>query len=241
MTGLTGLACYKNARYTLQLSSDAEASARGFYKNGCNLSGILTSDKILSAQQKEQIRNSWQSAFSARNGNSNGIAVLDSTMQYDPVTINPADSQLLESRQFNVIDICRFFGVSPTKAFDYDKVNYNSLEATQLAFLSDTLQPWIEMFEEELTRKLFKPSESNLLVKFDDNQLLRADKQALADYYYKLFQIGAISQNEVRKALNLPPVEGGENTFIQINMSTTQNVANSLNNNTNTNENEESK
>lgn len=239
--GINGISVLQNARYTLQLSSDAEASARGFYKNGCNLSGILTSDKILSAQQKEQIRNSWQSAFSARNGNSNGIAVLDSTMQYEPVTINPADSQLLESRQFNVIDICRFFGVSPTKAFDYDKVNYNSLEATQLAFLSDTLQPWIEMFEEELTRKLFKPSESNLLVKFDDNQLLRADKQALADYYYKLFQIGAISQNEVRKALNLPPVEGGENTFIQINMSTTQNVANSLNNNTNTNENEESK
>ena len=140
-----------------------------------------------------------------------------------------------------MIDICRFFGVSPTKAFDYDKVNYNSLEATQLAFLTDTLQPWLELIEEEFTRKLFKPSESNLSVNFDDSQLLRADKQALADYYYKLFQIGAISQNEVRRALNLPPVADGDNTFIQINMSTTQNVANGLNNNNKqkTNDNED--
>ena len=93
----------------------------------------------------------------------------------------------------------------------------------------------------EFTRKLFKPSESNLSVNFDDSQLLRADKQALADYYYKLFQIGAISQNEVRRALNLPPVADGDNTFIQINMSTTQNVANGLNNNNKqkTNDNED--
>ena len=239
--GINGISVLQNARYTLQLSSDAESSARGFYKNGCNLSGILSSEKVLNSAQKEQIRTAWQTAFSARNGNSNGIAVLDSTMKYEAVTINPIDAQLLEARQFNVIDICRFFGVSPTKAFDYDKVNYNSLEATQLAFLTDTLQPWLELIEEEFTRKLFKPSESNLSVNFDDSQLLRADKQALADYYYKLFQIGAISQNEVRRALNLPPVADGDNTFIQINMSTTQNVANGLNNNNKqkTNDNED--
>ena len=58
-------------------------------------------------------------------------------MTFQPVTVNPSDAQLLETREFNVIDICRFFGVSPVKAFDLSKSSYSTVEATQLAFLTD--------------------------------------------------------------------------------------------------------
>lgn len=95
------------------------------------------------------------------------------------MTINPADSQLLETRAFNVIDICRFFGVSPVKAFDLSKSSYNTIEQMQIAFLTDTLQPLLEKFEEEFKRKLFKPSEADLIdVRFSTAPLLRADKQS---------------------------------------------------------------
>ena len=57
-------------------------------------------------------------------------------MEFKPITVNPSDAQLLETREFNVIDICRFFGVSPVKAFDLSKSSYSTVEATNLSFLT---------------------------------------------------------------------------------------------------------
>lgn len=142
-------------------------------------------------------------------------------MEFEPITVNPSDAQLLETREFNVIDICRFFGVSPVKAFDLSKSSYSTVEATELAFLTDTLAPLLEKIELEFERKLYKPSEKDSIdVRFDTATLLRADKQSLANYYQTLFNIGVISPNEIRKELDLPAVDYGDNTFVQVNIQT---------------------
>ena len=136
-------------------------------------------------------------------------------MDYEPITVSPADSQLLETREFNVVDICRFFGVSPVKAFDLSKSSYSTIEASELAFLTDTLSPLLEKIEEEFERKLYKPSEKDsITVRFDTSVLLRADKQSLANYYSTLFNIGAITINEIRSQLDLPYIDGGDNAFV---------------------------
>lgn len=146
-------------------------------------------------------------------------------MDFQPITVNPADAQLLETRQFNVIDICRFFGVSPVKAFDLSKSSYSTVEATQLAFLTDTLNPLLQKIELEFERKLYKPSErSSVDVRFDTSILLRADKASQAEYYNKLFQIGVITPNEIRKALDLEPLDGGDKSFVQVNVQTLENA-----------------
>lgn len=105
------------------------------------------------------------------------MCVLEGNMDFSPITVSPSDAQLLETRQFNVIDICRFFGVSPVKAFDLSKSSYSTVEATELAFLTDTLAPLLEKIELEFERKLYKPSEKDSIdVRFDTATLLRADK-----------------------------------------------------------------
>lgn len=147
-------------------------------------------------------------------------------MQFEPITVNPADSQLLETRQFNVIDICRFFGVSPVKAFDLSKSSYSTVEATNLSFLTDTLSPLLEKIELEFERKLYKPSEKeNIDVRFDTARLLRADKQSLANYYNTLFNIGVVSSNDIRKELDMQRIEGGDTHFVQCNLSNIQTAA----------------
>lgn len=218
--GYEGISTLRNARNTLALASDTESNARGFFLGGANVGGILKSSSPLTSKQKENLKSSWNSAFNGKNGTPNGIAVLDADLDFQTVSINPADSQLLESRQFNVVDICRFFGVSPIKAFDFSKSSYNTIEQMQLAFLTDTLQPLLEKFEEEFKRKLFKPSEDYIDVRFSTAPLLRADKQSLANYYNTLFNIGVITPNEIRKELDLPEIENGNHAFVQVNIQT---------------------
>lgn len=217
--GITGISTLAHAKNTLGLSADSEAHASGFFKGGANLAGILKVQSNLTSKQKSDLKNSWQTAFSPSAGQPNGVAVLEGNMEFQPITVNPTDAQLLETRQFNVIDICRFFGVSPVKAFDLSKSSYSTVEATNLSFLTDTLSPLLEKLELEFERKLYKPSEKESIdVRFDTSRLLRADKQSLASYYNTLFNIGVVSLNEIRKELDLAAVEGGDNHFIQVNM-----------------------
>ncbi len=219
--GYNGISTLANARNTLMLASDAEANAEGFFKGGANVGGVLKVNSPMTDEQKILMKQSWNNAFNSQNGTPNGIAVLDADVDYQAVTINPTDSQLLETRQFNVIDICRFFGVSPVKAFDLSKSSYNTIEQMQIAFLTDTLQPLLKKFEEEFNKKLFKPSEKDTIdIRFSTAPLLRADKQSLANYYNTLFQIGVITPNEIRKELDLPQLEDGDNSFVQVNVQT---------------------
>lgn len=227
--GMRGISTLQHARQTLGLAADSEGHASGFFKGGANLAGILKVQSNLTAKQKTDLKTSWQTAFNAQTGTPNGVAVLEGNMDFQPITVNPVDAQLLETREFNVIDICRFFGVSPVKAFDLSKSSYSTVEATQLAFLTDTLAPLLEKIELEFVRKLYKPSErQNIEVKFDTSALLRADKTSLAEYYNKLFQIGAVTVNEIRKALDLPAINNGDKSFVQVNIMPLDNAVNNV-------------
>ena len=142
------------------------------------------------------------------------MAVLQGNMSYQPIQLSAADSQMLESRQFNVQDIARFFGISPVLIGDLSHSSYSTIEATQNQFLLHTLQPYIIMLEEEFNRKLLKPSESNLSINIDETAILKTDKTALASYYSTLIDKGILCINEVRKELGYSKIDGGDKHLI---------------------------
>ena len=107
------------------------------------------------------------------------------------------------------------------KPDNLSKSSYNTIEQMQLAFLTDTLQPLLEKIECEFQRKLYKPSEKdNITVRFSTAPLLRADKQSQANYYNTLFQMGVMTINEIRRELDLPHLENGNTSFVQVNVQT---------------------
>lgn len=225
--GINGISTLEHARQTLSIATSAEESAKGFYDSGGQLSGVLTVEGArLSKEQKEQIYKTWRERTDPVMGTPNGIAVLEGNMKYQPISISPSDSQLLESRQFNVVDICRFFSVSPVKAFDLSKSSYSTVEATQLQYLTDTALAVITKIEQEINRKIFLPSERGKVVaEFDTSAILRTDKSAQATYWKELFNIGAATPNEVRRESNLGRMENGDKAFVQVNVQTLDNAA----------------
>lgn len=220
--GIIGVSTLTHARQSLGIATDSEAHAAKFFKGGANMAGIMTIEGTrVNTDQKQQNYDEWSKRTDPITGNSNGIVILEGNMKYQPISINPKDSQLLESRQFNVVDICRFFSVSPVKAFDLREANYSTVEATQLGFLTDTVAPMLVKIELELQRKLFKISErGKVKIEFNTTGFLRADKAAQGTYLNQMFQIGAMTPNEIRRENNLPKVEYGDNAFVQVNIQT---------------------
>lgn len=218
--GVIGISTLQHAAMTLGLAMDSEVHATNFFQSGAAVSGIISVDAALTDKQKRDIKSSWQQAFGSHHGGqTNGVAVLEGSMKYNPITINPTDAQLLESRQFNIPEIARFFLINPCKLFDLSHANYNTLEATNLSFLTDTLQPMMNKIEMEFERKLFPTEQhANREIRFDVSALLRTDKAGLANYYRAMWNISAMTTNEVRKAEGLPKIEGGDTGFVPVNL-----------------------
>lgn len=196
--GIKGLSVLQNAARSLQIAQSSENAANNYFSNGGKLDGILKVDGPVSKQQREDIRNAWNETYTA---NGSGIAILQGNMNYQAVQLSAKESQMLESRQFSVQDIARFFGVSPVLLGDLSKASFSTLEAVQNDFLVHCLQPYITMIENELDRKLLKQSEINLSIVLDTNEILRTDKQAQSQYYTALINSGVLSINEARKEL----------------------------------------
>ena len=66
--GINGISTLTHAKNTLGLAADSEAHASGFFKGGANLAGILTVQSTLTTKQKQDLKSSWQTAFSPSTG-----------------------------------------------------------------------------------------------------------------------------------------------------------------------------
>jgi HK97 family phage portal protein len=219
--GLTGVSTIRHAANTMSLAYASDQSAKGFFTSGANMSGILTSEGKMTKEKATALKESWAAAFNVTSGNPGGIAIMESGLEFKPVTVNPKDAQMLETRQFNVIEICRFFGVSPSKVFDSNNLTYSNIESFQLGFLTDTISPLDAKIEAEFNRKLFRPSERlKTRVNLNIEELLRANLDAKANYVSKMFQAGGFTVNEVRKQCGNPKYfgENADKPMIQINM-----------------------
>jgi HK97 family phage portal protein len=227
--GITGISTISYASMTLGTAYASEEHASNFFSRGANMAGLLRpiAGVTLNDGKAKKAKDAFINALSSDlGGASNSIVVLDSGLEYQPITLSPKDSQLLESRAFNIITIAQFFGVSPHKLFDFSKGSYNSVEASQIDFLNSTIQPLLEKIELELYRKIFTRVEYDLTeLKFDVSNLLRMDSTAQANYFTQMHNIGAYTTNEVREKINAnAPVKGGNRSFVQVNLQPIDNL-----------------
>jgi len=221
--GYTGVSVLTHAFNSLGISYAAETSAKGFFASGANANIVIKTEGKLTSVKATDIKNAFKNAIGTSSadssGYSGGIAVIESGLEVQPISVNPKDAQLLETREFNVVDLCRFFGVHPSKAFDSSNLTYSNIESFQLGFLTDTASPWDCNIESEINRKLLRPSKQKYnYFNLDISQLLRANLDAKANYVSKMFQCGGFTVNEVRREAGTPPISGGDKAYVPMNM-----------------------
>lgn len=232
--GVEGLGVLKFACSTVELSNYTEKAALDYFGSGMHVSGILsTNSPRLTEEQRNAIRAGW---IQAHGKNGNGICILEAGMTYSPVSSNSKEAQLLESRLFNIQDIARFFNINPVLLGDLSHSSYSTIEASLLEFVTHTLYPYITLIENELKRKLIKPSEKGLYIDLDAGFILKSDKTSQANYLSTLKNAGIITPNEARQQLGLNPIDGGD--AIMVNFTKIEdNVIGEQNKNTQDNDN----
>jgi HK97 family phage portal protein len=216
--GITGLSVAGFARETLNFAGSAQTYGANLFNRGGRPGGILVHPGKLDPKAKTKLKESWEEAYGG--SNAGRTAVLDHGIDYKPITINPVDAQYLETRQFTVEEVARWFRMPLHKIqFHLRAQGWSTLDAMNTDYLTDTLMPWLVRWEEELDRKLFA-DDSEHFAEHLVTGLLRGDQKSRAEFYVKQFSIGALSINEIREAENMNPIEGegGDKHFVPLNM-----------------------
>lgn len=237
LDGVTGRGVLFYAGETVELSKYTENAAKKYFKSGMHVSGILSTDaRIQDETKRDAIRQAW---VDSQKKNGSGLAVLEYGMKYSPVSANSKEAQLLESRLFNLQEIARFFNINPVLLGDLSHSSYSTIEASLLEFVTHTLYPYITLIENELRRKLLKPSEHGLYIDLDAGFILKSDKNSQANYLKTLVSSGIMTINEARQQLGLNPMEEGDKLIIPF-TDINQNTVGEQNDNDNDNTNNDS-
>lgn len=207
--GLCGLS---PVAYGAQVLSTAtvtdEASAKMFSK-GMRASGFLKSKELLKQSQRDQLRESIE-RFTG-NANPGGTMVLEADMDYKPLSMNPDDAQLLESRAWNVEELCRWFRVPPFMVGHAEKSTSwgTGIEQQMIGFITFVLRPWCVRIEQAINRSLLTAAEKGrYFAEFALEGLLRGDSAARAAFYAVMIEKGVLTRDEVRALENWPAMGG---------------------------------
>jgi HK97 family phage portal protein len=204
--GLTGYSVVSMARDCLGLGLATERFGSTFFGNGGHPSGILTYEHKLNEQARKNAAESWQLAHGGPD-RSNKVAILDWGAKYTPISCPPEDAQFLQTREFNVLEVARWYNLPPHMLRSLEGQNRSTLEQQAIEFVVYSLQPWLIRWEQELRRKLLKPREQKRLF-FHHNRepLLVGDVLSRFKAYALGRQWGWYSINDIRRKENENPI-----------------------------------
>lgn len=202
--GLVGRSPLELFKQSLGIALAGQETAAVYMSQGATLSGVLEVDKFLDPENRAALKDGWKRMFTGAKA-AGEVAILHEGMTYKPLSINVRDLQFLESRQFQITEIARIFNIQPHLIGDLERSTNNNIEQQGLEFIKYTLLPWICRWEAEINSKLF--SDDTTYVKFNVSALARGEMEARTRSYRTLFEIGAITRNEIRELEDMNVLE----------------------------------
>lgn len=217
--GLRGYSVITMARQSIGTAISAERNVARFYANGGRIPYLLTNDKHFENDAAfDKFRADWEKTYAEPHK----VPILENGLKYQQIGLNAVDSQLIETRLFDIHEICRWFLVSPHLVGDLSRATFSNIEQLALEFIKVTMQSWFTRWEQDLWRCLLTPEEKGqgYYFKHNTNELLRGDFLTRMQGYSIMLQNGIASDNEVRDLEDWNPFKGGDGHYIQLNMQT---------------------
>ena len=190
---------------TIGLGALAERFGYSFFQDSAIPTAIIYSDEELDEPTAQKIKGNILKAWRGKRE----PAVLGAGLKYQQVSVNPDESQFLQTQAFSVEQICRIFGMPPElvgHAMSGSSVTYANLEQRQLGFQTWTLMPWAARFETAYTACLPQPQ----FARFNLDSLVRVDMLTRYTAHGKKLRDGWGRANEVRRDEGLGPIPNGD-------------------------------
>ena len=206
--GLVGYSVIAMARKSIGLGMALETFGSLYFGQGTHPGVVVSHPNQLSGDAHKNLKKSLTETYSGL-GKSHRLMLLEDGMKLEKIGIPPNDSQFLESRQFQIPEVARWFNIPPHKLKDLTKSSFNNIEAEQMSFVMDSILPWLVRLEQNYAMQLLSPVEQkqNIYFKHIVEGLLRANSKDRAEYYKLMIGSGIMTPNEVREKEDFNPSE----------------------------------
>ncbi|MCP5016296.1 MAG: phage portal protein [Ketobacter sp.] len=217
--GVVGMSRLDYMRSTVGLAINTQNHMNKTFNTNARRPGILMSDVVLNPEQREALKANFGDIVS---GKDKELYILEAQFKFEPLGMSPADLQLLETRQYSVQDLARWFGVPSVLINDTGETTSLGSSVKEIidGFHRLTLRPQLENIEQSVIKRVLSPAQKgrNVTVEFNLDALLRASLGDRMDIYAKGVQNGLYNRNEPRRSEGLPAYDAGEIFTAQSNL-----------------------
>lgn len=216
--GVTGYSVAHLARESIGGALATEKAGSALFANSSVPSGVLELPSNVNKNIIETIRESWESKHKG-SGNTGKTAVLAGGVTFKPLALPNKDSQWIESREFSVNELARWLRIPPHKIGHLRNATFSNIEQQSIEYVTDTLQPWLTRWEQEIARKLLT-DRSELFAEHLVDGLLRGDTTSRYNAYRAGILAGWMTRNEARILENMNPLDGLDEPLVPMNTET---------------------
>ena len=143
-------------------------------------------------------------------------------MRFEPIAIPNNEAQFLETRKFQVEEICRIYRVPPHMIGDLEHATFSNIEHQSIDFAVHCIRPWLVRIEQSINKALFSEKEKGrYYCQFNLDGLMRGSYKDRMEGYAIGRQNGFLSANDIRRLENQNPIpasEGGDAYLVNGNM-----------------------
>jgi len=212
--GYIGKSVVGYAAESIGKSLATQSYASGFFGNGATMTGTIEiPGNVPDENAAQKIKDKFISSIKGT-GTAAGVGLLANGAKFTKISVTPNEAQFIESQEFNVADIARWFRM-PLSKLQAGSTGSSNLEQLNIEYVTDCLMPWFVKLEQEVERKLFRFDEMDTMdAKFSVSQLMRGDMTSTSNYLKTLYYAGFINRNDGRRFLDLNTItEDYGNTF----------------------------
>jgi HK97 family phage portal protein len=216
--GLWGRDPISMAKANIGLGLAAEKFGAKFFKKGGNLKSVIETTSHMDDAQFKEWKKRWDNFYSGEMGD-HSTPILEYGMTYKPLGIAPEAAQFLQTRQFSIQDVARWFNLPPHMLGDLSRSTFSNMEQQDISFVKYTLRPILRRQENELEEKLLLPKERGTIrIRYNLDGLLRGDLATVTAHIKEMVISGVLSPDEGRGLLNRNPRPGGDEFYTPANI-----------------------
>ena len=211
--GLYGKSLISLSKEAIGLGMALEEFGAKYFGQGTQFGGFIEHPKQLGDKAFEHLSSSLKEKYKGIS-NAHKIFILEEGMKFNKNIIPPDDSQFIESRKFQTIEICRIFNVPPHLIKDLERATYSNIEHQGIEFVTYTIRPWLTRIEQSISVKLFTDVERiQYFAEFLVDGLYRGDIQTRYNAYAIGKQWGWLSSDDIRSLENMNPLPDGQGSI----------------------------
>lgn len=213
--GVVGWSVIEMARKSIQLGLHEERFGLQAFGKGTMPSGIIKIPRNMNDIQRKEYRRSFEEVYSGA-ANAHRVVVLSDGVEFEKMTIPNDDAQFLESRRFQVSEICRWYGVPPHKLADLERATFSNIEEQERAFVTDCLLAWARRLESEADIKLYSNvRRGKRYTRLNLDSLMRGNSTTQTATVAQKVNGAILTPNEGRAFFDLNPVPEGDVLLVQ--------------------------